>query len=157
MKLLPGMTANITVKIEEADSVLRVPASSLRFNPPQEFIAEMMKVWPDSVREKVSGWMQGGKKGTGRTPRQGGYSHQGAGPGKEPNRGKWNSGFVWIRTDKVLTPHRVRIGLTDGSYTEISGRINEGDEIVTGMMNTGQVTTTQQQQSPFMPQVGRRR
>jgi hypothetical protein len=66
-------------------------------------------------------------------------------------------GFVWIKKDKILTPHRVRLGLTDGSYTEVKGRIDEGDEVVIGMFNSGQTATTPQQQSPFMPQMGRRR
>lgn len=36
LKLMPGMTANIIVKVEEHKSVLKVPASALKFTPPSE-------------------------------------------------------------------------------------------------------------------------
>jgi HlyD family secretion protein len=197
LKLLPGMTANITVNIQEADSVLKVPSSALRFNPPEDVIAEMMTVWPDSIKQKVEGWMQGSKKAGGQGSGayaqngnaaggqagsgQGGYNRQGGAGGQAGQEGyssqgrtgqgmnrrggqngevkKWKMdvGFVWIKKDKILTPHRVRLGLTDGSYTEVKGRIDEGDEVVIGMINSGQTVTTTQQQSPFMPQMGRRR
>ena len=203
MKLLPGMTANITVKIQEADSVLRIPASALRFNPPQDFMTKMMKVWPDSVKQKVTLWMQGGghrpgqgtgtRESGGATPLggaagQGGMTAQGGSPGqgnrsgqasrgggytgqggsgapsgygsggtqaKGQNRGNWGDiGFIWIKVDDMLIPYRVKLGLTDGSYTQVTGRIKEGDEVVIGMINTGAAAATQQQ-SPFMPQFGR--
>lgn len=34
LKLLPGMTANVTILVNQADSVLRVPNAALRFRPP---------------------------------------------------------------------------------------------------------------------------
>ena len=36
LKLKPGMTANVTIKIEEKDDVLRVPNAALRFRPTDE-------------------------------------------------------------------------------------------------------------------------
>ena len=64
-------------------------------------------------------------------------------------------GFIWIKTGEMIIPFRVTLGLTDGSFTEVSGRIAEGDEIVTGIMNQQGTASTQTQQSPFMPQMGR--
>jgi HlyD family secretion protein len=53
MKLMPGMTANITVKIQEALNVIKVPASALRFTPPQDYIEKIMPELPDSVKKML--------------------------------------------------------------------------------------------------------
>lgn len=40
-KLLPGMTANLSVITDQRDDVLRVPAAALRFSPPTEVAAAL--------------------------------------------------------------------------------------------------------------------
>jgi len=39
LKLLPGMTANITVMVQEEKDVLKIPATALRFTPPKEYLS----------------------------------------------------------------------------------------------------------------------
>lgn len=41
LKLMPGMTANISVITEQRDSVLKIPAAALRFTPPADVLAEL--------------------------------------------------------------------------------------------------------------------
>jgi HlyD family secretion protein len=60
LKLLPGMTANITVLVQEVNEVLKVPATALRFSPPQEYIDAYEKSLPDSIRKKREMWQKGG-------------------------------------------------------------------------------------------------
>ena len=38
---------------------------------------------------------------------------------------------VWTREGNVFTAHAVEIGLSDGIYTEITGGLAEGTEVVT--------------------------
>lgn len=65
-------------------------------------------------------------------------------------------GLLWIRKGDKLIPVRVKTGISDNSYTEIEGNIAEGDEVITGIVNTSTTQqSTQQQQSPFQPQMGR--
>ena len=71
------------------------------------------------------------------------------------NRG--NSGIVWIKKGDTLAPRRVRIGISDGSYTQVEGKIEEGDEVVTGVINRAQSSQTGPQQNPFAPQMPGRR
>src|SRR5262245_13257987 len=56
MKLKPGMTANITITVDQRNNVLRVPNASLRYNPPgmqrQDFQSDRM---PVQVSEEDSG------------------------------------------------------------------------------------------------------
>ena len=42
LKLMPGMTANITINIAEAKDVLKVPTTALRFTPPADYLKQMM-------------------------------------------------------------------------------------------------------------------
>jgi HlyD family secretion protein len=162
LKLLPGMTANITVMIKEVKDVLRVPASALKFTPPAEYLEKMQKEHPDSNlnhqpgrnRDGASrGWGGAGnnrpqRNGTQGERRNPGFHREGGSPGE----GRPNFGMIWIKEGENLKPRRVIIGLTDGSYTEVKGKINEGDEVVTGSSQAQSSKTTQQQQNPFAPQ-----
>jgi len=199
LKLMPGMTANITVMIQQAQNVMRVPSSSLKFWPPQDYLDKAMKEYPDSIKkflerivefrkrmtsQKGTGTFanggaqstpggsggfggSGGSGGSGRTPGQRGFGNgtgQGRGQGqgqsdqgsdaRRANRGRF--GLIWVKTiDNKLIPYRVKTGLSDGSYTEVEGNLTEGQDVVIGIINSSTSTTTQTQQSPFQPQMGR--
>lgn len=174
LKLLPGMTANITVLIREEKDVLKVPATALRFSPPQEYIDAMMKNLPDSVRMKRKKWSagQGGTADSGTVARGGmsgraarvtgggspgsmeGAGMQGLRGGGEPQQ-RGNFGMVWVKVGDSLKPYRVRTGVTDGLNTEIRGKIREGDEVVLSMTTAQSGQAGQQQQNPFAPQMPR--
>lgn len=62
MKLLPGMTANVTIVIREKEDVLRVPDSALRFKPSKELWKLFGLKWDEALygkkpfdRSKMSG------------------------------------------------------------------------------------------------------
>jgi HlyD family secretion protein len=150
LKLMPGMTANITVTIDEVKDVLRVPSTALRFTPPQAYIDKMMSEMPDSIKQKREKWMKSG----GGQARQGGM---GTG-GNFQKAGRSDRGTLWILAGGKLKPQRVRLGLSDGSYTQVEGKIAEGDEVVTAQANsTTSTKSTQTQQNPFGPPTGPRR
>jgi HlyD family secretion protein len=180
LKLLPGLTANITVLVQEEKGILKVPSTALRFSPPQEYIDALEKNLPDSIKKKRAMWGGGRHNGSGNGTgggtgdgsgggnRMAGASRQGGGmaggmggnmagsSGGGENRRRGNFGMLWVKVGDSLKPRRVRTGVTDGLNTEVRGRIEEGEEVVTGMI-TAQTTqtTTQQQQNPFAPQMPR--
>jgi HlyD family secretion protein len=46
-----------------------------------------------------------------------------------------SQGRVWLDVDKQLKPVRVRLGITDGTNTELlNGELQEGSEVVTGVV-----------------------
>jgi len=163
LKLLPGMTANITVMVSQAKDVLKVPATALRFSPPQAYIEEMMKNLSDSLKPRQRKPPSDSSRAT--------YRSQGSGtdgslPGQRMKRGggeppaginpmdKIKTGTVWVKSNGIVRPERVRVGLSDGTYTEVRGRnLKEGDEIVMALTNSqnGQNSQQKQQQSPFVP------
>jgi HlyD family secretion protein len=183
LKLLPGMTANITVHVQKVTDVLKVPASATRYYPSQEVVDKMMKIWPDSIKQKVQKWIDrrskggqqgwtsrgqgqgssGGQNAGGGQGRQGGYGSQSgaggspatgarSGSGQQGNGERKNFAMAWLKQGEMIIPVRLKLGLSDGSYTEVSdGILKEGDEIVTGVI--GQQTATNQQASPFQPQM----
>ncbi len=82
LKLLPGMTANITVMVQEEKDILKVPSTALRFSPPQEYIDAIEKNLPDSIKKKRAAWGSGGGRQHGAGNGTGGGSGDGSGGGK---------------------------------------------------------------------------
>lgn len=89
-KLMPGMTANITVLVQKLDSVLVVPGKALRFTPDPVYLAEYMKNNPGGQRQGGAGGQQTaermgqereGQKGPGGTAGQAGDPPTAGGPG----------------------------------------------------------------------------
>ena len=72
-KLMPGMTANLTVKIQEALNVFKAPSAALRFWPPQDYLDKHIKEYPDSIQkmiERLQKFMarrQSGQSGSGQS------------------------------------------------------------------------------------------
>lgn len=116
LKLLPGMTANITIMTAHESHVLRVPNAALRFNP-FAFLPAAQSAQP----------------GQGRGP-------GGGAPGAM--QAKREAGRVVKRDDHVWTlgpdgkPKEVpvTIGISDGQYTEVSGDgVREGLQVLVGV------------------------
>jgi len=53
LKLMPGMTASITVLIDERRDVLKVPSRALSFQPPVSYIEDFRNNLPDSVKQAM--------------------------------------------------------------------------------------------------------
>ena len=81
LKLLPGLTANITVLVQEEKDILKVPATALRFSPPQEYLDALEKNLPDSIKKKRAMWASGGGSHTGAGNGTGGGAGNGTGGG----------------------------------------------------------------------------
>jgi HlyD family secretion protein len=182
LKLLPGMTANITVMVQEEKDILKVPSTALRFSPPQEYIDAIEKNLPDSIKKKRAAWGSGGGRqtGSGSGAGTGDGSGRGSGRGSTGSQGgmmagapggmaqvgisgssggngqhrRGSFGMVWVKVGDSIKPRRVRTGATDGLNTEIRGKIEEGEEVVLSM-TTSQNTQASQQQNPFAPQMQR--
>ncbi len=194
-RLLPGMTANADVVIEERPNVLKVPAAALRFKPadmqaptvvggppgggggpggqsaggrPQgaggpggraggsarfleqldltadqkakakpifeEMRAKMMTAGEDpkarrAARDEAFAKLTPLLKPDQRarlTVMQSQFGGRGG-----PQRGK-PPGVVWILKDKKPWPVPVRVGASDGSFSEIEGEIKPGDQVIIG-------------------------
>jgi HlyD family secretion protein len=156
LKLMPGMTANITVLVQKIDSVLTIPGKALRFTPDATWLAEYMKNNPSPQRQGTGG--TGGQGTTNQRPQGTGVSGQtnpgesqpgGAQVGKKPV-------IIWVKNGDKIHRTRVTTGALDGSNAEIKSGLKEGDEVILSMSLPGKSGTTAADApsttNPFMPQ-----
>jgi HlyD family secretion protein len=130
LKLKPGMTANVSVVIAERKDALKVPNAALRFRPP-EVMAKDVKTNGAARLEATNGSNgQGGNRGEGH------HEHNG-GPGGHPHGEHQPVRTVYVQADPAdptkLTPVQVKVGISDGVYTEVTEGLKEGDQVVIGV------------------------
>ncbi|MCG6957234.1 MAG: efflux RND transporter periplasmic adaptor subunit [Gemmatimonadetes bacterium] len=169
-KLLPGMTATATFLVASATNVLKVPDAAVRFHPSQEMMAELRseRSGQDSTRGAMAARGQGAggggpgaaRPGAGsRGPSGGGASAAGQGapsfaaaPGSAWGGGRpTDRATLWYLdgTGKLQTI-RVKLGLSDGQMTEISGNgLKEGMNVVAGVTSSSAEEATQGSTNPF--------
>ncbi len=166
LKLMPGMTTNLTFGVAERKAALRLPNAALRFTPKDmtpEKIREIMRSQrggqgsqgQDQQAQAGGGnanqpRAEGQASGQGQRPqvasggsgqRSGGES-RGAGASSAPVEGQWR--LVWVQgPDKKAQPRRVKLGITDGTATEVmDGNLQEGDQVIVGQKIAGAASTT---------------
>lgn len=150
LKLMPGMTANLTIQIAEAKDVLKVPTTALRFMPPSQYVTGMMNALPDSVKQKI----ERRRKDAGRNQasgQAGGYQGVGQGGGQSFQNRELTPGSyftLWALDGKTIKPVHVRVGLSDGTNTEVAGNLSAGQQVVIGSLTQAGGRQT----NPFMQQ-----
>lgn len=109
MLLRPGMTANAVIETAKKDSVLLVPNTALRYQPRR-------------VQKPVgkSSFLPGhpGAESEGRTA-------------KETVQYAERTATVYVLENGAPVKRQIKVGLTDGAYTEVlSGSVKQDDEVV---------------------------
>jgi HlyD family secretion protein len=150
-KLKPGMTANLTITIDERNNVLKVPNAALRFMP------------QDANRQRTG---TGGGNGNWQGRRRQSSDNASADANSSaPQAGSGESRFapatapvlagqtrlVWVAgQDGKPQSRRIKIGLTDGAATEVvEGNLKEGEMVITGQTISGDNRTQgNQSQAP---------
>jgi HlyD family secretion protein len=164
--LKPGMTANLTITIDERNNVLKVPNSALRFRPQDA----------NGNSQRGGGGNAAGGQGQGRRGQRGnnaaggnGAANTGGGAnaggnGNPAGNGRGDSNFapasapvlpgqtriVWVMgQDGKPQPRRIKVGLSDGASTEVvEGNLNEGEMVITGQTVTGSENSSSQSRPP---------
>ena len=108
LKLKPGMTANVSIIVAERSDVLRIPNAALRFRPPES-----------TTNAPPSGATTGGPP-AGNAP-----------SGQHPKGQHRPTRPVYVLKDGKLEAVQVKIGITDGVYTEITDGLSESNNVVT--------------------------
>ncbi|HMA54490.1 MAG TPA: efflux RND transporter periplasmic adaptor subunit, partial [Acidobacteriota bacterium] len=167
-KLLPGMTATVSIIVGEAKNVLRVSNAALRFTPemsPEELAAKQKEMFDRLMAQRQA---QGGQPGTapqggqsgapakvaggppagGQRPQgqggQMGFTRQGGGQGGGQGRAQMPK--VWVQDkDGKLSMVIVRTGVSDTSFTEIvRSELKEGDVVLAGNMTASSAANRMQ-------------
>jgi len=147
-KLMPGMTASITVSVDEAENALIISSRALRFTPDQDMLRAYVKSLPDSIRSKIEIPMTGIKP---EMPGRPEMPEKPISKGKKPNQEKSNE--VWVKNGAAIHPVKIDVGINDGSSAEIKSGVHEGDELVLSFSSGSDRAKPKDAavSSPFMP------
>lgn len=166
-----GMTANLEFVVEEKVGILVLPAAaiqqktssakkggggerpdftSMSEDERKEFMISRMKergLSDAEIKERLQG---GGRPGGGQGGGQGGAP----GGGGKKSAGAAAESYVLVASDNPEKPEqvKVKVGVSDGSYTEILEGLEEGDEVLIQRMSIG--SKKQSSGSLFSPSVG---
>jgi HlyD family secretion protein len=117
LKLLPGMTANITFQIETKDDVLRVPAAALRFVPLPTLVRPEDRHYVESLPTAAP---ENGQKSTASE--------------KANQSRKRRQRIIWVKDGDLLRAVPVTLGLIENQFAELVDRdLAEGQQVVTGV------------------------
>jgi HlyD family secretion protein len=132
LKLLPGLTANISIFTNEERGVLVIPTKAQRVHPTADILAQYAE------QEKIVMTDSAGASGVTSA--------------ENPTR----TVTVWIKNaNGSLTEREITTGKTDGSNIEVTAGLSEGENVVTEISASADLASTadkEQTRSPFMPQ-----
>jgi HlyD family secretion protein len=154
-KLLPGMTATVSIIVGEAKNVLRVSNAALRFTPtlPAEELQAIMKESAERMMAKRQA--EGGQPGApagGAAPAAGSapaaqegqrtFNRQGG--GQAGGAARQQAPRVWMQDqDGKWSMVFLRTGVQDTSYSEIvRSELKEGDIVIAGLMSAASTTAS---------------
>jgi HlyD family secretion protein len=147
LKLLPGMTANLSFQVKQKKDVIKIPKAALRFYPPDPKF-----VHPDD-RKILEG---AGFDTEEKTEPESGIRVESGGPGNNPEKNedeidestaeervKANQNakrrHVWTFDGEFLRAIEVKVGLNDNRFAElISGDVGVDTQLVTGQKAKGE-------------------
>lgn len=126
-KLLPYLTANLKFEISKRAKALLVPNAALRWKPEADRVAaDARDAFEKSQHKKPQG-------------------------GADSEKEAHDRGTVWVEDGEFVRPVAVKIGLTDGLSTEITGGdLKENDEVVVGENRSNDGS---KKNAPFAPKV----
>jgi HlyD family secretion protein len=139
-KLKPGMTANLTVTIDERNNVLKVANAALRFTP-QDVTAQKTT---GAANANGQGRRQSNANGASdATSKSGGGADVQFAPATAPVLAG-QTRIVWVLgQDGTPQKRRIKVGLTDGAATEVvEGNLVEGEMVITGQTLSSSASKT---------------
>ncbi len=159
-KLKPGMTANLTITIDERTNVLKVANSALRFTPTDASGQRIGRgagsggnstgqrrqagQQTDNANAATSSGSPSSAGGQSQTGEQVGRQNAGQGGERQfaPASAPVLAGqtrVVWVMgQDGKPQSRRIKVGLTDGAATELAeGNLQEGELVITGQTISG--------------------
>src|SRR3974390_755327 len=131
LKLLPGMTAYVTIPLASMQNVLKIPNTALRYKPPYapEEILAIYKQYGIDGAERLQASSDSVVAAA--TPQ----STSNAVPPQPATRPKVDTAIVWkLHPDNSMEPVKVSLGITDHAFTQVTsvlnGQLKEGDELI---------------------------
>jgi HlyD family secretion protein len=129
LKLKPGMTANVTFVYAEKKDALKVANAALRFKPPAELLGPTVPSGGAAAAKRPAGTTPSDAAPSGASAAPGGPTRHGARGGAPSDQRQ-----VWVLRGEQPSPVTIKVGVSDGSVSEIvEGDLKEGEEVVTDL------------------------
>ena len=144
MKLIPGLTANITINTKEARNVLAIPLKALKFMP-QEFEGADNLPSFDEMPTPPHGAPAHAESDKPKDP---------AIPTDDPQR------LVWVLSNGKLKPTEIELGIDNGIDVVVVNGLSEGDVVAQNYTSAMPQEAQQQgvgESNPFMPKPPQRK
>jgi HlyD family secretion protein len=133
LKLLPGMTADLTFQIEKKEDVVKIPKAALRFYPPNK-----EHVHPDDQHIVDGTSFISAASDEDDEDEISEVDEQSAAERVMANK-KSKKKHVWYVEEDLLRAIEVEIGLSDNRFAElVGGELAEGKALVTGQKAAGE-------------------
>ncbi|MGM9804432.1 MAG: efflux RND transporter periplasmic adaptor subunit [Muribaculaceae bacterium] len=139
-KLIPGLTANITINTKEARNVLTLPLKALRFTP-QEFEGDNNLPTFDMATVPQRNNNQPSPLNPDEKPKDP------AVPTEDMHR------LVWVLQGNQLVPTEIELGVDDGVNVQVLNGLKKGDVVAVSYIepSENEPKSGEQAQSPFAP------
>jgi HlyD family secretion protein len=137
-KLMPGLTANISIYTLELKDVLTLEAKAISFQPDPQVLNAYQQQHPKDVSQPVAVLARHVYTASGVS------THASAGQAKH----------VWVKQGTTIEERTIQTGTTDGVLVQVLQGLKEGDEVVYAMSVASektQTSTSTSAGSPFMP------
>lgn len=147
LKLMPGLTATITIFTQEEKDVLTVEAKALNFSPNPELV------------QKYNQLHGGSSDQTQMTPPPAPDAEMGEPDSTsvpEPRGDDDSHRLLWVLEDSLIKPQPVTVGISDGVNVQIIKGLTENQTVVYSLIEDGvesefDPSTDSEGGSPFMP------
>lgn len=152
MKLMPGMTANISFYVMEKKDIVLMPAEALSFVPDPLSIQKYQEQHPEILFNMPE--RPANPSGNNPDPAQG----EGPVPDNIPGPGNDSGKIIWVKNGNNIEARMVELGDTDELYYEVYSGLQAGELVLTGFDAAGSDMSEMPDmadsgtRSPFMPQ-----
>jgi HlyD family secretion protein len=124
-KLMPGMTASITVTTQKEENVMTVPTTATRFSPETDLAVVAGADKQYTIKPLPNNQLTGSEK------------------------------IVWVKNGNELKAKKIITGLSDGINVQVLSGLDKNDEVIIGVADETIAAKTDTkasgQESPFMP------
>jgi HlyD family secretion protein len=155
-KLLPGLTASVSIMTEEKRNVLVMPSKAQRVQPTEEILTMVNGADAAKSLQNVQTSDKAADASTTAQKAKAAPKVQPDGP--DAPDGEPNQRTIWVKNaDGTIAQRTVVIGATNGTSTEVISGLKKGELVIIEMSVSANATetaaaeTTATSSSPFMP------
>ena len=125
LKLLPGMTANLSFQVDDCEDAVKVPNAALRFYPDARYVHESSRALVGGREEEAAGAEEATQSDRATSAEE-----------RNALRRARNRRHVWkLDESGLLQAVEVVVGISDSRFTQVvEGDLKPGDRLVTGQL-----------------------